>query len=269
MLILLDKDEIARNLQNTAMRYPPNIEILDSVDSTNLYLKNKTSSTMLDICCAEQQTSGRGRFNRVWHSPFGSNIYFSGKWKLLTNIKKLSALSLVVGIATIDAIESLNITHELRIKWPNDLFYQNKKLGGILIEIASIESQAISVIIGIGINVNSSYKIDAQSNTISKPWCSLYDITATKFNRNLIVSKLIEYLDSYIYKFLKNGFNNFMNRWQELDYLYGKQISITNFNNQITGKADGINNIGELKLITNTGHIVLFNLGDTSIELNQ
>src|SRR4051812_26234862 len=113
-----------------------NFHILDKVTSTNTYLKNLPSSQQIEVCYAELQTNGRGRFGRKWESPYKKNIYLSIRLKFPGALSKYSSLALVVAMAVRHALqdhcgkESKNIL----IKWPNDILWKNKKLCGILIE---------------------------------------------------------------------------------------------------------------------------------------
>src|SRR3989338_4215433 len=105
-LILLDEQKIKKNIKKASVT----ITILEKVRSTNDYLKNdSTKDSEIKICLAEMQTNGRGRLHRQWHSPFGQNIYFSCAYAFQKDMSELSGLSLVVGLAVCNAIES--ITH--------------------------------------------------------------------------------------------------------------------------------------------------------------
>jgi BirA family transcriptional regulator, biotin operon repressor / biotin---[acetyl-CoA-carboxylase] ligase len=128
--------------------------VFESIDSTSTFLKKITPKQKPIICLSEQQTQGRGRFNRPWHSPFGENIYLSLLVPIRKKLHQLSGLSLVVGLSMLHALKSYMQNHHLYIKWPNDIFYEDKKLAGNLIEVHSENAQACYLIIGVGINVN-------------------------------------------------------------------------------------------------------------------
>jgi BirA family biotin operon repressor/biotin-[acetyl-CoA-carboxylase] ligase len=81
-LILLDEQRMAEHLVVHNLATPFNLHLFTSIDSTNRFLKDLPVSNRLDVCCAEIQTQGRGRFGRQWHSPFGENIYCSSRWDL-------------------------------------------------------------------------------------------------------------------------------------------------------------------------------------------
>lgn len=159
-----------------------------SIDSTNRFLKELKTSPELSICCAEQQTQGRGRFGRQWLSPFGENIYFSSRWQLTGCLATLSSLSLVVGLAVLASFQDHAFRHELQLKWPNDILWGEKKLAGILIEINAEPNDMAQVIIGIGLNVNTATHLQPLAGI---SWCSLYEITGHYFDRNPLIANLI------------------------------------------------------------------------------
>jgi BirA family transcriptional regulator, biotin operon repressor / biotin---[acetyl-CoA-carboxylase] ligase len=263
-LSLLDEEQIRQHLGDDDLNGNINLNLVKSIDSTNIYLKNNITKAMIDICCAETQTKGRGRFNRTWYSPVAENIYFSGRWTLGLNIKKLSSLSLVVGLAIVQTLAAINIHEGIMIKWPNDILWGNKKLAGILIELSTNISGDISVIIGIGMNINSNSKIS--KSPIDRPWCSLLDITGCLFDRNLIIAKLISTLNEYILMFIETGFANFIPKWQQLDYLLNKNIVVNQLSETINGISGGVNEFGELILLDENRNTHFLNAGETSLR---
>ncbi|MCW8400894.1 biotin--[acetyl-CoA-carboxylase] ligase, partial [Legionella sp. PATHC038] len=179
-LILLNKQKITEHLIAEKHISPFELHLLTTLDSTNRYLKDLPLSNSVDICCAEIQTQGRGRFGRHWHSPFGENIYCSSRWNLNYDLAKLSGLSLVTSLAIVATLNELDLSSNIKIKWPNDILWDNKKLCGSLIEILAESNGNVQVIIGVGLNVNT----DTQNNPLpDKPWCSLYEMTQKHFDR--------------------------------------------------------------------------------------
>lgn len=261
-LILLDETSIKENLP---MTLPVHLHLFNSIDSTNRFLKDLPMSAQLDVCCAEQQTQGRGRFGRVWHSPFGENIYCSSRWKLQCDLAKLSGLSLITSLAVVATLKQFIATTEIKIKWPNDILWNDKKLCGSLIEI-SAESNAIAqVVIGIGLNVNS----DTEHHPLpDKPWCSLYELSGAFYDRNEIIAHLIFTLNQYLTQFLKHDLQFFMDEWKHYDYLMDKRITVTQTSESLTGVACGINTTGQLILRDDEGRLHLLSSGDTSLKAN-
>src|SRR5438552_678944 len=131
MLILLDEQQISSQLNAQKFNSLYKLHLLSSVDSTNRYLKDLPMSSHVDICCAETQTQGKGRFGRQWHSPFAENIYCSSRWTL-GDLTQLSGLSLITSLAVLATVKAIYPDPNLKLKWPNDLLWGNKKLSGSL-----------------------------------------------------------------------------------------------------------------------------------------
>jgi BirA family biotin operon repressor/biotin-[acetyl-CoA-carboxylase] ligase len=262
-LILLDEQEIKAELSALKWHTPFNLEVFTSIDSTNRYLKSMPSSPRVEVCCSEAQTQGRGRFGRAWHSPFGENIYCSSRWNLNCDLVKLSGLSLVTSLAVVATLKEFNMFEQIKIKWPNDILWNDKKLCGSLIEIIAESNAAAQVIIGIGLNVNS----DTKNNPLpDKPWCSLYELSQLWHNRNQIIAHLIVNLERYLTLFIRHDLTYFLDEWQRYDYLFGKEINIHQATELLTGKACGINQLGQLILEDDAGTKHLLSSGDTSLS---
>lgn len=263
-MILLHEQQIKDHIELENSTTPFHFHLLHSVDSTNRYLKDLPPSGGVDICCAEIQTQGRGRFGRLWHSPFGENIYCSSRWNLNYDLTKLSGLSLITSLAVLSTLSELDISSpSLKIKWPNDILWNNKKLCGCLIEILAESNGHVQIIIGIGINVNS----DTQNNPLpDKPWCSLYEIKQQHYNRNILIARLMLNLEQYLSKFIHHDLTYFMDEWNQSDYLFGKNIIVNQSLNTLTGIACGINQWGQLILEDERGLRHLLSSGDTSLH---
>lgn len=262
-LILLDKQQISEQLLTQKLSGAFNLHLFTSIDSTNRFLKDLASSKQLEVCCSEIQTQGRGRFGRHWHSPFGENIYCSSRWTLNYDLAKLSGLSLITSLAILATLNEFNLSSEIKIKWPNDLYWNDKKLSGSLIEIVAESNSNAQVIIGIGLNVNSD---TIKQPLPERPWCSLYEITQQYFDRNLLVSGLISNLARYLDKFLNHDLQAFMDEWNKADYLAGKYIQVRQSSGTLSGKACGINHWGQLILEDDAGVRHLLSSGDTSLQ---
>ncbi|MCX7125591.1 MAG: bifunctional biotin--[acetyl-CoA-carboxylase] ligase/biotin operon repressor BirA [Gammaproteobacteria bacterium] len=241
-LILLDAKKIKKNIKTLSLI----IDILEKVGSTNDYLKNDSDQdNKVKICVAEMQTKGRGRLNRQWHSPFGQNIYFSLRCSFQKDMSELSGLSLVTGLAVCNAITSITHADNLAVKWPNDIFVDQQKIAGILIDIDAGSNGFCNAIIGIGINVNMQ---NALKKEIDQPWNSLQKITGEYIDRNLLCAELINSLMNYLERFSKSGLSDFINEWKERDCLFGKSVALMSGQKKIMGIGAGINAQGHLAL---------------------
>ncbi len=257
---MLNKAIILQNLQAASFNKPVHVHVVDSLDSTNCFLKDLPASGAIEVCCAEMQTQGRGRFGRYWHSPFGENIYCSTRVHFDCDLSQLSGLSLVVSMAVLAMLEQAGVGDDVRIKWPNDVLWHDKKLCGNLIEVMV----SSDVVIGIGLNVNSMVNEQA---LIDKPWCSLYEITGHHFDRNTLIAQLIIKLDQHLNQFMTHGFASFISQWQEIDYLHGQLITVSQPSGNLCGKANGVNEAGQLILIDETGLVHYLSSGETSLSL--
>jgi len=269
-LILLDGKKIKQSMAtlppltktplNPAIKVGK-LEILGSIPSTNDYCRTQPSVDGLHICLAEHQSKGKGRFGRDWHSPFGANIYLSCGWPVEQDVSNLSGLSLVVSLAVITALTDYGIA-DLSIKWPNDIVWQGKKLGGILIELQAESHALTQVIIGIGLNVNMSH---ADTSHISQPWTSLQTILSAAQDRNKIVGLLLARLMHYITLFTQYGFGHFSQQWLQYDNLLHRKIGLKVGKDIIYGIAQGTNSQGYLLLKNDQNIIQAYSSGETTL----
>lgn len=232
-------------------------------DSTNARLKATSCAPndKVDVLLAEQQTQGRGRFNRHWHSPFGSNIYLSSRWTFAKDVSQLSGLSLIVSLAIAKALKNY-CAQDFKIKWPNDILHQGQKLAGALIEITAESNGLATLIIGIGLNANMT----ECPHDMGQDWTSLQRITKTYHDRNQIIAQILEQLYHYLQTFTHNSFENYIKEWQSFDYLYGQKICLHHHQNTYQGVAKGINQHGNLLIELPNGNIKAFSSGDTTLH---
>ncbi|TEW52783.1 bifunctional biotin--[acetyl-CoA-carboxylase] ligase/biotin operon repressor BirA [Psychromonas algicola] len=221
------------------------IHVEQILSSTNQYLLEKVPDLNNgQTCIAEYQAAGRGRRGREWVSPFASHLYFSMYWRLDAGIDRASGLSLLVGIAVVNALEKLGI-QGVGLKWPNDLYYQGKKLAGILIELQAQASDACHSVIGIGINVRMPAE---QGKLIDQPWIDLNTINTKPVDRNQLSGLLIKELQSLLASYEEKGLAPFLARWFELDCFINQQVNLIVADNVQKGICRGINEQGALLL---------------------
>ena len=240
-----------------------NVHVEQIVDSTNQWLLDKVPS-LADgqTCVAEYQLAGRGRHGRKWISPFASHIYFSYYKKFNCSLEKLSGLSLLVGIATVNALEKLGF-NDISLKWPNDIYYQQKKLAGILIELSPSTENISHTVIGIGLNVKMP---PDQAKEIDQPWIDLNSINETCIDRNGLIALLIMELDSALKDFEHNGLKPYIKRWFELDCFLDKNVNIIIADKITSGICRGVDERGAL-LIDQKGKVSTFVGGEISLRL--
>lgn len=261
-LILLNEQTIRQQLATLGLNNPMQVHLYAALDSTNRFLKEVSSSPILQICCTETQTAGRGRFGRHWHSPFGENIYCSMRWHFDCDLAHLSGLSLVVSLAILATLSQYGIEDHLTIKWPNDLLWHDKKLSGSLVEVIAESNRCVDVIIGVGINVNSRSAFAAK---LDRPYCSLWDITSRYFDRNTLLASLIYHLHHYLNVFIHQQLTPFLDPWEKVDYLRDKTITLYRPTDSITGIAKGIDKSGQLLLLDTKGIMHCLSSGDATL----
>lgn len=265
-LELLDIKKITSYLSPTSQEII-SLEIFDSIDSTNQYLLNRAKNKQAksgEICLAEHQTQGHGRKGKEWHSPFGTNLYFSLLWEFNKDHLDLSGLSIATAIAITRMLKHFNIEKYLQLKWPNDILWNYKKLSGILLELIIQPPEKTKVLIGIGLNINmSKYK----THLISQPWADLKGILGKRVDRNLLVGLLINELIKMLDEFESQGLRPFLNEWQQKDLTFEKEVQIQNGTIVQNGIAYGISEKGELLLKNGNEQIVKIVSGDVSLRL--
>jgi BirA family biotin operon repressor/biotin-[acetyl-CoA-carboxylase] ligase len=258
---LLDQDLIKDQIEGRL----DCLEVLLNTESTNSYLLEKASDHMGKryAVLAEKQESGRGRRGRTWVSPFGKNIYLSLLWSFGGGLGSLEGLSLVIAIAVERALTELGVK-DAKLKWPNDVYLNNKKLAGILLEVSGEYSGHCQVVIGIGLNVKLS-EYDAES--IDQPWAQLSE-HLENLDRNVIAASVINQLIKCIEQFDKQGFSAFKNYWTERDAFINQQVDLILPNKTSTGVVKGVNTKGELLLQTDSG-LEAINAGEVSLRLKN
>jgi BirA family biotin operon repressor/biotin-[acetyl-CoA-carboxylase] ligase len=256
-LILLEAKKIEAYLQRDTVR----IDVFETIDSTNNYLKKMKSSSQIQVCLAEQQTLGRGRLQREWYSPFGRNIYLSFLYPFHKDISELAGLSLVVSLAVLTTLKKYVADPAMVVKWPNDLIFDGMKLSGSLIEIQAETHDMCHAIIGIGINANMLQDAGA----ISQHWTSLQKITGEYVDRNVLSAELLKILFNFLKKFEQFGFVEFVTEWAQADFLTGRFIELDSANKRVQGKVLGVNEQGHLLLQTAEGDLRAFSSGDTTL----
>lgn len=238
------------------------IDYLLSVNSTNAYLQEKQLSKSYHICIAEHQKLGKGRFNRLWQSPFAQNIYCSIKTVLEKDVSELSGLSLAIAVIVAKSLSYCFQDLKVQLKWPNDVYISAKKVSGNIVEVKAESNFDSQVIIGIGINVNM-----LTEETIDQKWSSIaLELDNQIVDRTLLLKDLLKRLLSGLKNFEKNGFSDFLKNFVEFDFLNEKDILLTLPNNDVLlGRYDGVSELGQLKLDIN-GSIKLFASGEASIN---
>jgi BirA family transcriptional regulator, biotin operon repressor / biotin---[acetyl-CoA-carboxylase] ligase len=266
-LELLDENKILANLDEQARSSINSVEIFDQIPSTNSYLVERTLDNTPSgaVCLAEQQTAGKGRRGRHWVSPFGSNIYMSILWRFQASPLAISGLSLAIGVAVIRALKR-QYTDIFHLKWPNDIYYQGKKLGGILVEVSGESDGPCAAVIGLGLNI---YLPESEAAEIAQQWTDLTQITGhQQFNRNALASSLLNELLRVITEFENVGIRAYLDEWREYDCLKDKPATLFIGQHGYDGIVKGIDDNGLLLLTRPDGGTQAFASGEVSFSNN-
>ncbi len=244
--------------ENLDTPYNGKISCFDSIDSTNAWLLENGKDG--DFCLSETQTAGRGRRNNQWVSPDSGNIYLSYCCYFDNTVAHKSLLGLVAGIAIAEALQEIGLNGH-GLKWPNDIFWNGKKLGGILIQTANNFEKFV---IGIGLNVSLP---EESHKEITQAAVSLEDALKDKsFDREQVVIRLIQRLLSHSEIFAQLPFHAFLQSWNRWDILQGQAVSFQHQNQEISGTVEGIDKQGFIGILLESG-IEYFSAVD--IKLNK
>lgn len=238
---LLDEAVITSQLEEGRLAVVP------VIDSTNQYLLERMDSLQSgDACVAEYQQAGRGRRGRQWFSPFGSNLYLSMYWKLEQGPVAAMGLSLVIGIVTAEVLQGLGAS-DVRVKWPNDLYLNDRKLAGILVELTGKTGDAAQIVMGTGINLAMR---SPDTTIVNQGWINLQEAGVT-IDRNKLAASLVNNMRSSLQVFEKEGLAPFIDRWSKLDNFINRPVKLLIGDREILGIARGIDQQGGLILEQN------------------
>jgi len=220
------------------------VSVLPVIDSTNQYLLDRLPNLSSgDACIAEYQQAGRGRRGRKWFSPFGANLYLSMYWRLEQGPAAAIGLSLVIGIVMAEVLHELG-SDRVRVKWPNDLYLQDRKLAGILVELIGKTGDAAQIVIGAGINLAMRR---VEEDVVNQGWINLQE-AGIKIDRNQLAVRLINELRQALMTFEQEGLASFLNRWEKLDNFIHRPVKLIIGEKEIAGISRGIDEQGALLL---------------------
>ncbi len=261
-LELLDVRKIEQQLQSRSVN-APQLVVLPSVDSTSEYLRRLPPTADAVACLAEHQSAGRGRLGRHWHSPLACHWYCSLRVRMQRDREALGGLSLAIGVAVKRALAELDIDR-LRLKWPNDLMVDRRKLGGILIQLLGTSD----VIVGIGVNGTMP---TAFGQRVNQPWIDLWRVTQGEPpSRNRLAGLLIEHCLEAVDTFDQHGLTPFLSEWEQADLLVGEWVEISQSSDQLTrGQALGVDEGGRLRCLLPSGKVKLFSAGEVSVRRDE
>ena len=251
-LDLLDTNKIVSNLTPIVADQLQAIECLTQIDSTNQYATNLTfpPTGKFTIVLSEMQLAGKGRRGRTWVSPFAANIYLSIIWPLQRSLHEASIVSPYLAICIAEKLHALGIP-ELGLKWPNDIYCQEKKLAGLLIECTGELGGTGKMIIGLGLNVSMSKYANID---IDQAWTDIIsNVAHWQYSRNQLAAEMINTLVNALNQFENSQIHDLLARWSRWDVMHNANVDVQSDQYTQHGIARGIDENGCLLLETKKG----------------
>jgi len=235
------------------------VEFLGEVASTNSVAKERAQDKCKEglIVVASSQNRGRGRLDRSFISPEGG-LYLSVVLRPEPSQTPVSLLPLLAGLAVSKSI-STTVLKETSLKWPNDVLMEGKKVCGVLVESSFKGDKLDHVVIGIGINVNSS--TDQLPEDIRERATTIKDITGNKVDMEILLRDLISFLDILYGRFKRGEMESILDQWSERSSTIGKQVRVNTGKETLEGKALGLDQSGAL-MISVEGSLQRVDIGD-------
>lgn len=214
------------------------------------------------VVIADRQSRGRGRLQRSWYSPANVNIYTSVILRPQINTSESSRISIMAGVAVAEFLEPL-CPGCVRLKWPNDVLLNHKKVCGILSQAKIDQTRLDFIVLGIGLNVNMSQ--DQLSEEIRHTATSLTLETGREFSRQELLIQLYENLEKWYKQLTQNGFDAIRKKWLDFAIMIGQDIHVVFGDEIIEGKAKDIDGDGALILFVEGNKEIKVSAGDATI----
>jgi BirA family biotin operon repressor/biotin-[acetyl-CoA-carboxylase] ligase len=265
---LLDAWRIEQAMTAQGRRRPERLDVLFEIDSTNAHLYGAPPPRPGHpwVAFAELQHAGRGRRGRTWIAPFGSSLTFSLSWTFAESPADLAALGLAAGVAVAETLNEFG-AGEVRLKWPNDVVWRGRKLGGLLLQLRSEQGGAANVVAGLGLNLAvPAATREAIASSGALPAADLREVLGDATpGRNALAAALAGRLLDAFDAFAQDGFSRFAARWAALDALAGARVNVAQGADSVEGEARGVDGDGAL-LLEVGGRLERYYSGDVSLR---
>lgn len=244
-----------------------NVIHFDEINSTNTYAKSIANN--LDgeghLVISEKQLGGRGRLGRQWVSQNDKGIWMSIVLKPEINVTEVSQITQIAAAAINLAFSAQGI--HTKIKWPNDMILNDKKICGILTEMSTENEKIKYVVVGIGINVNND--MEDFPEELRDIATSIKIETGKEFKRNILVSDILYHFERLYVDSKNNGFNKSLEICRQNSYVLGKEINLIKNQEIKEAKALSINDEGELVVMYKNGEIDNIISGEISVKIRK
>ncbi len=244
-----------------------NIQYFDSIDSTNLEAKRQAAQGAPEgtVIMAGSQTAGRGRRGRTWSSPEGGNLYFSVVLRPRVGVHGVSSLTLLMGLSVAEAIGD-----RVKIKWPNDIVIEGRKVCGILAEMELENGGVSSVIMGVGVNIRAGEfpeEIRPTAISLEEAYGSFYVGEISDAYEKRLLHEILERFKKYYDTFCEEGsFGAFVEAYNLRCANYYKEVAVSEPEGDYRGTALGVNEKGELMVRRMDGTTVNVSAGEVSVR---
>jgi len=236
------------------------VEVVNTVDSTNAQLLSEAKNADGHFLIARQQTAGVGRRGAAWQSPPSGNLYLSYCFHTSQPLSLVSLLPLAFGVEIAQELES-KLAISIQLKWPNDLYVDGKKCGGMLLETKTLQDGITAVVVGVGVNVSSHPSEELLGRPVTSLQSShkepvlLKEVALAVMRAIVLVSDLPS---ADVSKRLKR-------QWPERDLLLNKEVCVSqSAGNEVRGIAKGIAEDGGL-YVDCGGRMETFYAGEVSL----
>jgi BirA family transcriptional regulator, biotin operon repressor / biotin---[acetyl-CoA-carboxylase] ligase len=212
-----------------------------TLDSTNIQIESiKLSSGDAGFVTSEAQSLGKGRRANNWISTPFQNIMLSLAWQFPVWPADITAFSLSAGVMVADVLKNAGVKG-LQLKWPNDLYLNGAKIGGILINIQGESGAEVRLNCGIGLNIKMS---DKDRKAIDQDCTDLYSAGHTSLDRNKLIAGLVNNWTDLCEQFLLHGFTPYSERWHRLHLFQNCDVIATKGNTEVIGRVTGVDRQG-------------------------
>ncbi len=256
------KKDIQKELQTKLIGQE--IHTFPELPSTNTWALEQGKANAVDGCVVicDHQSAGKGRLGREWYSPNGGNLYMSILLYPDLAANEIYRLTLLAGAACCEALK--NITgKKIHLKWPNDLHYEGRKLGGILCEAGLQQGQAPTAVIGIGINLDLDP--ETMPPELQGLATSLKEITGQEWQRSRIAAAILNHLENWYLRPKEEAWREVIEYCDEQNILTNRKVTVKSAGETVTGTATGLNPAGHLILTLESGEQRTFSEGDASL----
>ena len=266
---LLDAGRMRAALRTASELKLRNLELMFAVDSTNTRLLGQPPppAGRTDACLSEFQRAGRGRRGRRWIAPFGDCIALSIGWALRDAGRPDPVLCLAAGVAICRALERVG-ARAVGLKWPNDLWWADRKIGGILLETRGEGGAGGRIVLGVGLNVALTPDARREIEESGVRAAAVADACGRAVSRNQLAGALLDELLSMLGQFERQGFAAFRAAWSALDALRDRPVRALAGDSAMIGTARGVDADGAL-LLENAGRIHRVISGEVSVRLTE